>query len=265
MFCVVNPLFSVYYCYDSIGSLGPYLIQSGVLSTEQLSSLISIYSIVPLVAVLVTGVLVDLTGLRAVFIYSLVLVVSGNTILALAFKANTFWMMIVGRVIMGSAESAFVVSLALLGLLFKENITVATSIGITWGQIGAVLVFIIQPAVYSSFGLFKAMMVPIGSALFSLSTSLLLLTIDILFLGNTTAKTTQTEKLHLSDLKNFSLEFWMIMVGNTLPTGAFIVSQTLGSLYLVEWGLMEEQEAGYVVGVANMIQLGVPLVGRLFG
>lgn len=129
-----------YFAYDSIGAIGPLLIEGMGVGRQAVGALYGAYSVGALVVLPVAGFLIDRYGTRAMSLVFSALIVAGAVLVA---AAPTFRLMIIGRGIFGiGAESLIVCQSAILAKWFKgKELALAFGLSLTLMRLGTLFSF----------------------------------------------------------------------------------------------------------------------------
>ena len=145
-----------YFAYDSIGAIENFLIADPILhmTTAQVGSLYSAYSIAAIFIVLLGGIITDRLGTRKASLLFSSLVTVGALVVALA---HTSWMIFAGRLIFGAgSESLVVAQLAILSKWFKgKELALSFGVSLTICRVGTLFSFNSEALIANFFGSYR--------------------------------------------------------------------------------------------------------------
>jgi MFS family permease len=204
--------FGSYFAYDSIGALGPTLMQAWHTDQAAIGGLYTIYSIAAIICVALSGLMIDRIGTRLASLILSALVVLGACVVAFA---PSFAIAAAGRFIFGAgSESLIVAQSAILARWFRGK-ELALSFGITLAiaRLGTLFSFNSESSIASHFGWQAALWVAAGLCVVSLLCNLVYFAMDRhgeRALG--LAEAGAGDKIVLSDVKKFTPAYWYVVL-----------------------------------------------------
>ena len=265
--------FAIFYCAESPGGLEDIIIEVMEVDAEKYNLLLSVSYWPNVVLCLVGGVAVDrLLGLRLGCILVTLTATLGQFIWALGAFVDQFWVMLVGRFFIGiGGELISVIGAALIICWFdKSQLTFTMSLGVTARRIGASVGLASPQFVYEHLTFFIDPLNRLGATLLVGIVLLLLGIVACLFfiiMDIRAEKVLQREKhkfskIKCSDLNQFSLTYWLIVLISTMYFPVAFSFVGIGQVFFIQkFGLSLETS-----GVANsLIFLAGILVTPLLG
>jgi MFS family permease len=204
--------FGSYFAYDSIGALGPTLMQAWHTNQAAIGGLYTIYSIAAIVCVALSGLMIDRIGTRLASLILSALVVLGACIVAIA---PTFTLAATGRFIFGAgSESLIVAQSAILARWFRGK-ELALSFGITLAiaRLGTLFSFNSESSIASHFGWQAALWVAAALCVISLLSNVVYFVMDRhgeRAIG--LAEAGAGDKIVLADVKKFGASYWYVVL-----------------------------------------------------
>jgi len=204
--------FGSYFAYDSIGALGPTLMQAWHTDQAAIGGLYTIYSIAAIICVALSGLMIDRIGTRLASLILSALVVLGACVVAFA---PSFAIAAAGRFIFGAgSESLIVAQSAILARWFRGK-ELALSFGITLAvaRLGTLFSFNSESSIASHFGWQAALWVAAGLCVVSLLCNFVYFAMDRhgeRALG--LAEAGAGDKIVLSDVKKFTPAYWYVVL-----------------------------------------------------
>jgi MFS family permease len=204
--------FGSYFAYDSIGALGPTLMQAWHTNQAAIGGLYTIYSIAAIVCVALSGLMIDRIGTRLASLILSGLVVAGACIVAFA---PSFAVAAAGRFVFGAgSESLIVAQSAILARWFRGK-ELALSFGITLAiaRLGTLFSFNSESSIASHFGWEVALWVAAALCVFSLLGNLVYFVMDRhgeRAIG--LAEAGAGDKIVLGDVKKFGASYWYVVL-----------------------------------------------------
>lgn len=262
-----------YFSMESPGGLEGVIIHVMNVDTAQYALQFSASSWSNIVVCLVGGVLVDrVLGLRLGLLLSMLLAAGGQLVWALGAFVGRYWVMLCGRFLLGAgSEMFFIIGNALLAVWFKnKEISFAMSVDISACRIGGALALLANSEIYKflqfipggGYRLGSTILVGFFAYLMAIACCLVIIVID--YCGE---KKIQREKLifkkiRCSDIKDFSLSFWLVVGASSLYYPVIFSFVGIGQLYFVlKFGL-----GITAANVANSVVFsGVAIVTPLIG
>jgi MFS family permease len=230
--------FGSYFAYDSIGALGPTLMQAWHTNQAAIGGLYTIYSIAAIICVALSGLMIDRIGTRLASLILSALVVLGACIVAIA---PSFAIAAAGRFIFGAgSESLIVAQSAILARWFRGK-ELALSFGITLAiaRLGTLFSFNSESSISSHFGWQAALWVAAALCVLSFVGNLVYFAMDKRgerALG--LAEAGAGDKIVLSDVKKFGTSYWyVVMLCVTFYSAIFPFTALSTDLFHEKWGL----------------------------
>ena len=207
----------------------------------------------------------------------MVVVLLGQMVLSAGAFVNAFWVMIIGRVIMGLGNGlTTTLVFSYETILFKEDVSFAMAIGFTFSRLGATLAISFSQTIYDWLALFVTvqnyrlgLVLSVGN-MCMIGTVLCVIT--LISLDRKRERCVQKGRkvqkkntpVNIQDFKDFSLNYWLVFLSLSLFYGAVFSFVSNGQLLFVSKFGLTVNEAS----VANsLIYLGTifvnPIVGKL--
>ena len=247
LFFVSFQLFGSYFAYDSVGAIGPMLINSLNIERSDIGSMYTVYSIAAIISVLLGGMLIDKIGTRKSTLLFSALVTLGSIIVAFAPELYTLYL---GRFIFGAGAEALVVAQsAILARWFKgKELALSFGIALTISRLGTLFSFNTEALIADYFGNYSySLWAAVIFCVLSLLAVFVYMYMDkkgekVLKLKEEGAE----EKIVLSDIKNFKPAFWYVAMLCVLFYSSIFPSTALSTDFFHDkWGIpMTSGEAG---------------------
>jgi MFS family permease len=228
-----------YFAYDSIGALGPTLIEALHLDRSTIGNLYTAYSVAAIIVVFFGGMLYDKLGPRRSSMLLCSLVLLGAIIVA---AAHSKWELFAGRLIFGAgSESLIAVQSAIISRWFKgKEMALAFGIALTVSRVGTLFSFNTEELISRYFGSYRtALWAAAGFCLFSLLCNLVYIALDqhgekVLALPKPDAG----DKIVFSDIKKFSSSFWfVVLLCVTFYSAIFPFTALATDMFHDKWGI----------------------------
>jgi len=230
--------FGSYFAYDSIGALGPTLMQAWHTNQAAIGGMYTIYSVAAIICVALSGLMIDRIGTRLASLILSALVVLGACIVAIA---PSFAVAATGRFIFGAgSESLIVAQSAILARWFRGK-ELALSFGITLAiaRLGTLFSFNSESSISSHFGWQAALWVAAALCVLSLLGNLVYFAMDRRgerALG--LAEAGAGDKIVFADVKKFGASYWyVVMLCVTFYSAIFPFTALSTDLFHEKWGL----------------------------
>ena len=196
----------------------------------------------------------------------------GQIAVATGAIMDIFWVMILARLLVGIADGIDInLLLTCKSTWFKEDLTIAMSIGYMWSRLGATMALTVSQPIYDSLDIIAnqnvrlGLVISVGSILmtFALLGSIILVVMDeIGEKRGLVVKPKKKLKINFSDFKSFSVLFWAVFVPQALFYSFatnFVANGQL--LYISKYNLSTNEAI-----VANAIlYFGVVLINPFIG
>ncbi len=244
--------FGSYFAYDSIGALGPTLMQAWHTDQAAIGGMYTIYSIAAIICVALSGLMIDRIGTRLASLILSALVVLGACIVAFA---PSFGVAAAGRFIFGAgSESLIVAQSAILARWFRGK-ELALSFGVTLAimRLGTLFSFNSESSIASHFGWQAALWVAAALCVFSLLCNLVYFVMDRhgeRALG--LAEAGAGDKIVLADVKKFRSAYWYVVaLCATFYSAIFPFTALSTDFFHDKWGLPQAsgEGMGFLAGV----------------
>jgi MFS family permease len=228
-----------YFAYDSIGALGPTLIEALHLDRSTIGNLYTAYSVAAIIVVFFGGMLYDKLGPRRSSMLLCSLVLLGAIIVA---AAHSKWELFAGRLIFGAgSESLIAVQSAIISRWFKgKEMALAFGIALTVSRVGTLFSFNTEELISRYCGSYRmALWAAAGFCLFSLLCNLVYIALDlhgekVLALPKPDAG----DKIVFSDIKKFSSSFWfVVLLCVTFYSAIFPFTALATDMFHDKWGI----------------------------
>ncbi|HUI83046.1 MAG TPA: MFS transporter [Candidatus Binatia bacterium] len=264
MLIVVSlPMFGSYYFYDALEPLAKLLQQQLHFSDQNIGLLNSFYSIAPIATVLIGGILIDRIGTRkALLIFSIVCLVGS---LITAFGA-AFPVMATGRLIFGmGAESTVVAVTTAIAKWFKgRELSFALGIDLTLARGGTWLAQNSPSWAKGAFDFWqKPWLIGVGFVALCVIGAIGYWILEVRAEHNATlGQAGESDKIVLSDIKNFNLSYWYVVGLCVVFYSAIFPFETFAVKYFVDAKGTSLQLGGFILSVLTMFtMIGTPIVG----
>jgi MFS family permease len=228
-----------YFAYDSIGALGPTLIEALHLDRSTIGNLYTAYSVAAIIVVFFGGMLYDKLGPRRASMLLCSLVLIGAIIVA---AAHSKWGLFAGRLIFGAgSESLIAVQSAIISRWFKgKEMALAFGIALTVSRVGTLFSFNTEELISRYFGSYRiALWAAAGFCLFSLLCNLVYIALDqhgekVLKLPRPDAG----DKIVFSDIRKFSSSYWfVVLLCVTFYSAIFPFTALATDMFHDKWGI----------------------------
>ena len=274
--CAIRFFFNL--IYEAPGGLEGTIIQLMGLDTTQYDLIYSVYSWSIIPTALVGGIVIDrVFGIRLGLLIFVIITNIGQLVTVLGVVFNTYWLVLVGRFVMGlGAETCLFTVDAFALLWFKgKEMNFVFGVMATANRLGGAISLFVSEPLYEAFGFVSDKMIQLGLVfIFNLGLSLMcVISSGITLVMDKRAEPLllvnerNQEKGHkkkcfsLKDLKSFNLNFWLIALASAIFYGAYYPLVTIGQLFYVnKYGLSIN-----LANTANMliylVTVTAPLVG----
>lgn len=265
-----------YFCYDIPAALESHLTDprgTFKLSHVNYSLLYTVYASPNTIFPFFGGFFVDKMGIRIGLLFFSLLLTIGQILIFLGGITTTFPLFLVGRVLFGiGSESLNVTQTTIIAHWFEgSGVSFAIGLNIAIARIGSVISSALTPRFYSlNNGYFLPLFIGVLLCAASFLCGVVLCYIDrkaeSLEKENQKEKGQQeTEKIKLSDLKNFSLIFWSLLLTCILTYGSFYTFNANNNDILYKRFNISNETAGlYLMVVFLIAALVTPFFGIIF-
>jgi len=272
--------FGSYFCFDNPGALQREMKASMGISTAEFANLYSFYSWPNVVLPVIGGFLVDrVMGMRVATVVFSVFLLIGQAVVALGGFMNHVGIMELGRFVFGiGGESLAVAQNTYAVSWFKgRELNMVFGIQLSIARVGSTVNFITMGPIYqwiqqivclnsscpSAIG--WSLLLAGSTCLMSFICSIFLAALDLRrekLLQQDTADTTEVVKI--TDVKTFSLPFWLLCATCVLYYSAVFPFLSLGQDFFVSAFSMDVTEANFIIGLPYLISAPAsPLLGLL--
>ena len=234
-----------YFAYDSIGAIENFLIADPTLhmTTAQVGSLYSAYSLAAIFIVFFGGVITDRLGTRKASLLFSSLVTVGALIVALAHSS---WMIFAGRLVFGAgSESLVVAQLAILSKWFKgKELALSFGVSLTICRVGTLFSFNTEALIANYFGHYRyALWAAFLLCAFSWVCNLVSNAMDKR--GETALGMKEEgagDKIVLGDIKAFHASYWYVtLLCVTFYSAIFPFTALSTNFIATKWGVPDVQ------------------------
>jgi MFS family permease len=232
-----------YFAYDIIGGIADSLMKSVGASESQIGTMYTMYSIAAIVAVFISGFLIDRLGTRKGSMIFSSLVLAGAVIVAFGSIAKSLPLLYAGRFVFGAgSEPLVVVQSAMLSRWFKgKELALSFGISLTVSRIGTLFAFNTGEVISTHFG------GPHYALIAGALTCLLSLFANVVyvFLDRKGEKALQLQdgsgdKVVLKDIAFFKPTFWYVtMLCVTFYSAIFPFTSLALKFFNEKWGIPE--------------------------
>ena len=247
--------FGSYFAYDIIGAIAPSLVQDLGADRGLVGGFYTAYSIAAIVALLVSGFLIDRFGTRASSLAFSVLVTIGSV---LVWIAPSIPVLMVGRLVFGAgAEPLVVAQSAILARWFKgKELALAFGISLTVSRLGTLFSFNMGELIAGKFGGYRAaLFAAVLFCLLSLVGNLIYIVLDRR--GEKALRLKEGgggERIVLRDVREFGASYWYVTILCVTFYSAIFPFTALSTDFFVDkWGVPRYAEAtgGFLYQVFN--------------
>ncbi len=222
------------------------------------------------------GVLIDrLLGMKlGIFLVTLV-VLLGQIVMSAGAFVDVFWVMIIGRTTMGFGNGLLTtVIFSYQTILFRHNLSLVMSIGFTCSRLGATLAISFSQTIYDWLAFVTLQNYRLGlvlslgniSMLGSIVCVILLILLDKKQEGEDPQLVDETQRncINIQDLKDFSLNFWLVFLSLSLFYGVIFSFVSNGQLLFVSKFGLTVNEANIANSIIYFVTIFFnPVVGKL--
>ena len=261
--------------YDSVGALGDQFRNHTsqfdgdllTLTETQLGILDSVYSIPNCILVLFGGVVIDRMGLRFALITFMAIVLVGGVLMNVALWVNTYWLMVVSRVVFGiGGESLYVAQDAFTSYWFEgRDLAFALAVTTVVGRLSDIATFSGFPLIGLRIGIRGAMYVMTGVCVLSFGSTLMCAWMD------KRAETYSHEEDHevivredysIKGIFTFSKQFWIAAILTMVFYSSILPFQNLCPKFLEANYNIPSDVSGYYTSIISAVSVFVsPILG----
>jgi len=217
-FCCMSTI-GGYYCQNATGPLQTPIMEIFGISTTKFNLLYTAYSVPNIIMPLLGGFIIDKSGVRIGLTLFALLIIVGQALITLGAKYLMFNVMLFGTAIMGVGLDALCAAKSTMVVKWFQAHEVAFAMGLTLtiSRLGSSISSYLAPLIYTNTGSLAApLAVGIGLGIFSLSMIGLLCFFDyyaeVRESEFKTGAVEAKEVFQISDMKNFKLIFYLIML-----------------------------------------------------
>ncbi|OAD46998.1 Major facilitator superfamily domain-containing protein 1, partial [Eufriesea mexicana] len=268
--------FGPYFCFDNPAALQDNFKTDLHMSTTKFILLYSIYSWPTVIFCFISGFLLDsVFGIRLGTSIYMGITLIGQIIFATGALIDTFWMMMLGRFVLGiGAESLAVAQNNYAVLWFKgKELNFAFGLQLSITRLGSTVNFLVMEPLYNYVSqyykgpecigivLFIATLTCVGSMIFAIILGIMDKHAErVLRKG----EGQETEIVRLTDVKNFKLIFWLITIICIAYYVAIFPFIALGKVFFERKYAFEPSDANSVNSLVYSISaIASPLFGYL--
>jgi len=257
------PMLGSYYFYDALEPLAKLLQQQLHFSDQNIGLLNSFYSIAPIATVLIGGILIDRIGTRkALLIFSVVCLV-GSIITA---YGAAFPLMATGRFVFGmGAESLVVAVTTAIAKWFKgKELSFALGVDLMLARGGT---WLAQNSPSWAKGAYNSWQTPwligVGFVTLCVFGAIAYWILEVRAERNSTlGQAGESDKIVLSDIKNFNLSYWYVVGLCVVFYSAIFPFETFAVKYFVDAKGTSLQLGGFMLSVLTIFtMIGTPIIG----
>ncbi|XP_072396681.1 lysosomal dipeptide transporter MFSD1 isoform X2 [Diabrotica undecimpunctata] len=269
--------FGSYFCYDNPAALQDKIKENLDLSEVQYTSLYSVYSWPNVVLNIIGGFLIDrVFGIRLGTIVYMSLTLLGQLIFATAVTTGQYWMMLIGRFVFGiGAESLTVAQNNYAVLWFKgKELNMVFGLQLSFARVGSTVNFLVMESLYSAVSKITSdghhilgivLYIAACTCIVSMICALVMAIFDKRsesILGRNNNPSGETVKL--TDVKDFSLSFWLVcVICVTFYCAIFPFISIAKQFFEVRFGMTSEQ-ANDISSIVYVISgVASPILGFL--
>jgi MFS family permease len=251
LFLVNFPLFVILALYDSLGAIGPNLLEKGINITS-LGQLIGAYSIPTPFVPIIVGIIADKYS-QALPTLGVVVITAIGTLLVW-FANFDYWTIFAGRFLIGFSDALFSLQFRLYAFLFDGVwLGFAMAVSTIISQLGTVLVFALLPYL-AQIDVNMALGCAFGLTVISGLAVMLFYVINYFYLHvDLLAK--GEDEMKLSDILHFPVTFWCLCAIAVLSLVPYWVLCSFGPSFLVERNYTEQQAGNLISGMIEFVVL----------
>ena len=234
--------FSFYYCADNQGGLEDAIIKVMKVDTTQYSLLLFMYSWPNVIFCLIGGVMVDrVLGQRLSLILVATLTTLGQFLMALGAFLGHFWLMLVGRILIGiGTEINDVINVSFASK--RRNVTLRLSIYYTADRLGGSSALALPQYIYESlsflsnphYRLGTTLLVGVVLMIVAMAFTLIIAFMDIREDRIFQRERTKMSMIRCSHLKSFSFPFWLSLAMIAIYIPAVFTYATVGQVFYIQ-------------------------------
>eukprot|EP01083_Nonionella_stella_P225519 801681_1 len=234
-------LFGCLYCYDNPTALATQIQNTYTLSDIQYNLLYSVYSFPNIVLPLFGGALVDKIGAKAALLIFLCFITTGQALFTFAAYIRSYPFMILSRVVYGlGGESLGISQFSLLALYFEgDKMAFAMGLSLSLGRLGSVLNDFATLKIYK---IHNSIPQALGAGFLLLCiclfTAIIITSLDKCIATQKSKQGFLVPEAHhgdvvkLSDVKAFSLLYWLLLVSCVVVYGCVLPWNNIGSAFM---------------------------------
>lgn len=276
-FTIAYLLFAIQYCFECPGGIEDTIIKVMQVDTTQYSLLFSVASWPSVILCLIGGPLTDrVLGRRTSIALYTVIITIGQLIWALGAFVSTYWIMLIGRFLIGVGImilTAVLKSCTVLWFKDKGLAAFALSTGVTAARFGGSAGLSIPQLIYGYLDSITNTHIRLGVTILSggiimvIGFLLMLLLIAMDIRGERLLKREEqkvTLKIKCSELKQFSFGFWIVTFICAIYYPVIFSFTSIGEVFYIQKYGLSLSTSGFVVSLAySATFLLTPLMGLL--
>eukprot|EP01084_Bolivina_argentea_P192439 330355_1 len=213
------------------------------INAVQYNLLMSLYSWPNVLCSILFGILNDKFGVRRMLIFAWFIVIIGLSIIIHSSTIQNYFLLCIGRTIVGLGNEALGLSLKVYVLQFfnTNEYGIIFGIYIAAQAIGGGTNTYISYQIYELFGLTYSLAIPLIITPFSIVAILTLMFYEKYKLTNNSSESTKliiedeqkkTDGFKLSDMKQFTIYFWILMSGSIFFAGGYQSGLNIGISFI---------------------------------
>ena len=238
-------LFGSYFAYDSVGAIGPSLIEALKTDRAAIGAMYSMYSVAAIFAVLGAGILIDRIGTRRASLLFSILVTAGAAIVAWAPSLG--WMYF-GRLVFGiGSEPLVVAQSAILARWFRgKELALSFGVALTVSRLGTLFTFNTEALVAERAGWRSALWLAAGLCAASVVANLLYNALDKRAEGTLGLKEEAAgDRIEWGKIGGFPASYWYVtLLCVTFYSAIFPFTGLAPDFFHTKWGLSEASGEG---------------------
>ena len=246
-----------FYVYDSIATLGPYLIDYGYTRVD-VSILYSVYYYPNIIFSLLAGLLVDKWGCQKSLLFFSAL--SAVACFIQIWSLN-FWILVIGRVLLGiAAEAIFICQIKLYTLNYSRNLSLVMAMSLVYNRGASWLAYLTLPMIVERYKVK-------GAFYFCFLLAMVCLLVNIVYF--IIKRRDDPEITQTSTLKGLKFclrqgKFWILLGIAFFYYGAFMSFNSIAPIIIEQTLDVSPEKANRIVSFLTLgAIIGSPLIGYL--
>ena len=257
-------MFGNYYVYDALSPLADVLKQQLGFSDSNIGLLQAMYSFPNIFTVLLGGFIIDRLGLRKSLMIFGVLCVVGP---AITVASGHLWLMATGRLVFGmGAESLIVAVTTALAKWFKgKELSFAFGINLTVSRLGSFAALNSPTWARSAYANWRTpFLIALGFSAFCVIGAIIYWVMEVHAEEKYHLGEASTDKVVVSDLFKFSLNYWLIVALCITFYSAIFPFQTFAVKFFIEAHGTSREFGGFLSSMLTLFaMIATPLFGLL--